>query len=443
VLIEFKVANHRSIREEQSLSLVASNYSDELSQNIVDVSLPGRPGAKLLKAAAIYGANASGKSNIVSALKFVTQFVRNSASSKPDETIQVKPFKLDPAFGALPSKFELHAIISGTRTLYGLELTARRVTREYLVAYPKGRPQVWFEREWNAKAKNYDWSRPSEHFSHDEGLRSKTRENASFIAIAAQFNHAKARTLWDWFENAFHFVGEGYDALRTAEFLANENWRLKAVNSLTKADLGIADAILQKRKGHQGVEEKDLPEFEEHLDKAMALLLKDAPTKILSFAEFRKELDRMGEPQLIHRGTNDSKIPMDFDSEESTGTRRFLGIFSEYIRDAENARMMIVDELESSLHPLLVREIIRLFSADQAGDSTCAQLLFTTHNPLLLDQSLLRRDQIWFTEKDVEGATRLYPLTDFKPRKSEALVKGYLSGRYGGIPFIPEGLCVP
>ena len=181
-------------------------------------------------------------------------------------------------------------------------------------------------------------------------------------------------------------------------------------------------------------------EFEEQFDKAMSILLKNIGSNQPSFAKTREERERLGEPQLIHRGSQASEISMDFNFEESDGTRRFLAILGECFRDAEKGRVMIVDELESSLHPLLVREILSLFASFEFAGTRCAQLLFTTHNPLLLDQSLLRRDQIWFTEKDREGGTRLYPLTDFKPRKDEALVKGYLSGRYGGVPFIPEGL---
>lgn len=438
MLIEFKVANHRSIREEQSLSFVASNYSDELPQNLVDLSVAGLSGAKLLKAAAIYGANASGKSNLISALQFVVWFVHNSATTKPDGAINIHPFKLDPASAKRPSRFEIHALVNGVRTLYGLELTRTRVTSEYLVAYPKGRPQVWFERDWDAKAKNYKWSKSSEHFPHDEALRGKTRENASFISIAAQFNHAQARLLWDWFADAFHFVGPGEDVLRIAELLVDEEWRKQAVMALGKADLGIADAMLHKRESD---DDSSFREAEEHMERAFAVLLKDVAQRGKSLTEMRKERQRLGEPQLIHKGRDGTKIPMHFNSEESEGTRRFLTILGECIRDTTRGRLMIVDELESSLHPLLVREIVRLFSTCEMNNRVCAQLLFTTHNPLLLDQSLLRRDQIWFAEKDDEGATRLYPLTDFKPRKDEALVKGYLSGRYGGIPFIPDTLC--
>lgn len=442
MLIEFKVANHRSILGEQSISFIASNYSDELPQNLIEVSLAGMAGVKLLKTAAVYGANASGKSNLISALQFVTRFVRNSATSKPDENIYTQAFKLNPASAKLPTTFELHAVIGGVRALYGLRLTSQRVVSEYLVAYPKGRPQVWFERDWDVKSKAYVWSKSSEHFPHDEALRSKTRENASFLAIAAQFNHAQARTLWDWFENAFHFVGKTDDPLRTAELLSKETWRQQAVQALAKADFGILDATLRKKSTEESDNEVEIREFEEHFDKAMSILLKDSAKGLKSFREARNERRRLGDPQLIHRGKDGSSIPMEFNSEESEGTKRFLAIFGEYIRDAEQGGLMIVDELESSLHPTLVREIVTLFAACGATKGSFAQLLFTTHNPLLLDQTLLRRDQIWFTEKDDEGATRLYPLTDFKPRKEEALVKGYLSGRYGGIPFIPEALYI-
>ena len=172
MLIEFKVANYRSIRAEQTLSMVASNYSDELPQNLISCDLPGMKGAKLVKAVALYGANASGKSNIVAALRFFAEFVRDSATKlQPGAPTGTQPFKLDPACLDEPSKFEITAVIDSVRTIYGIELTRERVTSEYLVAYPKGRPQVWFERDWDAAKEKYEWSKSTEHFKHDAALR--------------------------------------------------------------------------------------------------------------------------------------------------------------------------------------------------------------------------------------------------------------------------------
>lgn len=144
-------------------------------------------------------------------------------------------------------------------------------------------------------------------------------------------------------------------------------------------------------------------------------------------------------PALVHRGAGGLELAFDFQEEESVGTQRFIAAALEFVSAGVLGRLILADEFETAFHPLLVQQLMRILfeSTRQSGP---AQLLFTTHNPLLLDQTLLRRDQIWFTEKDQEGATRLYPLTDFKPRKDESLVKGYLAGRYGGIPFIPEGL---
>ncbi len=449
MLIEFKVTNYRSIREEQTLSLIASNADDELPQNTIETPLPGMKGAKLLKAAAIYGANASGKSNLLEALRFVVGFVRDSATGlKPDAPTGTQYFKLDPACAGQPSKFELHAVINGTRMLYGLEVTRQRVTSEYLVAYPKGKPQVWFERDWNEEGKKYKWSKSSAQFSHDEALRSRTRENASFVALAAQFDQPQARVVWDWIGSAFYFADERQDLSPlnlAAALLEKESVRAILVQVLASVDLGIVDARVIK-KGN------DMKTFL----RAVNLRLKDIPeekwsglpdqpgieTEYSLSSDFNFKPSEFSEPELLHRGKDGSAIPMDFYSEESTGTRRFLSLIIEAFLGAGRGHLTVVDELESSLHPLLVREIISVITGFPATDGRCPQLIFTTHNPLLLDQTLLRRDQIWFTEKDQEGATRLYPLTDFKPRKDEALVKGYLSGRYGGIPFIPERLTV-
>src|SRR5882724_6859252 len=176
MLIEFKVANYRSIRAEQTLSMVASNYSDELPQNLISCDhVPGLKGTKLVKAVALYGANASGKSNIVAALRFFAEFVRDSATKlQPGAPTGAQPFKLDPKSLSEPSKFEITAVINGIRTLYGIEMTRERVTSEYLVAYPKGRPQVWFERDWDEAKGKYDWSDSTKHFKHDESLHEKT-----------------------------------------------------------------------------------------------------------------------------------------------------------------------------------------------------------------------------------------------------------------------------
>jgi len=148
--------------------------------------------------------------------------------------------------------------------------------------------------------------------------------------------------------------------------------------------------------------------------------------------------DRWHEPELTHRGSGAAELMLPWRS-ESAGTRRMFGLAGPWLDILSKGHKVCVDELESSMHPLMVRELLRLFFSATENPHG-AQILFTTHNPLLLDATLLRRDQVWFTDKDAEGEAHLYPLTDYQPRKGESLVRGYLSGRYGAVPFIPTRL---
>lgn len=448
MLIEFKVANYRSIRAEQTLSMVASNYSDELPQNLISCDhVPGLKGTKLVKAVALYGANASGKSNIVTALRFFAEFVRDSATKlQPGAPTGAQPFKLDPACLTQPSKFEITAVINGIRTLYGIEMTRERVTSEYLVAYPKGRPQVWFERDWDEKKGKYEWSKSAADFPHDAALRKKARENAAFLSAASQWNVKGAETIQKWFVKTFRFL-DPEDAFAIGGAV-REMLSVESPNAPFKAALSIADfGVVEVRKRKPEIEQMAAEIIRLARRKGEEGLRADDVMKVFQDTSGSPEVEsvvsevssRLLIPELLHRGINGSLVPLDFFSEESAGTRRFLELYAELVWTIANDRIAVADELESSLHPHLFQKLVAA-SVSPVVSKQRAQLLFTTHNPLLLDQTLLRRDQIWFTEKDQEGATRLYPLTDFKPRKDESLVKGYLAGRYGGIPFIPEGL---
>ena len=148
--------------------------------------------------------------------------------------------------------------------------------------------------------------------------------------------------------------------------------------------------------------------------------------------------DRWLKPELTHRGSGATELPLPWES-ESAGTHRFFGLAGPWLDILSKGYTVCVDELETSMHPLMVRELLRLFFSATENPNG-AQILFTTHNPLLLDATLLRRDQVWFTDKDANGEAHLYPLTDYQPRKGESLVRGYLSGRYGAVPFVPAGL---
>ena len=440
MLIEFKVANFRSIREQQTLSLVASNADKSLNGCVIEHPLPGLAGLRFLKGAALYGANASGKSNMIHAIVFLRDCIVNSATKlQPGDKTGTEPFKLDRESKEKPSEFEITFVADitnpvgetqATRFVFGLAITPQRVIEEYLVAYPKGFPQKWYHRIFNETEKAYEWAKPSTGFKRDKSLEQKTRENCLYLSIGPQFNHLQITEIFEWFKSKLNcmYLSADWAFLPsfTAKLLNDPNHKERIVNLLKNADIGISDAYIEE------IDEKiDIDRFKKILPQAM-------------LEEFVEKLENINKSHkyninLLHSSAEVKSVSLDFDDEESSGTRRFFALIGCWIDIISNGYTVFIDEIETSLHPLLVKELLRLLLSE-AHNPKGAQIIFTTHNPVLLDTTLFRRDQIWFTEKSPNGATQLYPLTDYQPRKDEALAKGYLAGRYGGIPFIPEGL---
>ena len=429
MLIELKAENFRSIRDEQKLSLVASNYDDTLPDNIIDKPLPGLSSVRFLKGAAIYGANASGKSNVLLVGKFISEFVTSSATNlKPGDKTGTVPFKLDAQSPLQPSKFEVTFETGGIRYLYGFAATRQRVLEEHLVAYPKGQPQKWIGRSYNAESKAYDWERASANFKHDKALQERTRENSLFVSVGAQFNHPQLLPVFDWFKTGLRYLqlSGGEEVLGpafTAEMLQHPATLEKIIQLMKSADFGIASAKVSKK-------EVPLDVFKKALSAEM--LAKLEADGMLD--QLKKQLDI----QFLHNGRGIDPVPLGFGS-ESAGTRRFFSLTGPWLDTLQHGYTVFIDEIDTSLHPHLVRELLKLLLSKETNTNG-AQIIFTTHNPVLLDTGVMRRDQIWFTEKTPEGSTHLYPLSEYSPRKDEALGKGYLAGRYGAIPFIPDGL---
>ncbi len=432
MLIEFKVTNFRSIREEQKFSLVAGNTDKDLPSCVIDRELPGLSGVKLLKGAAIYGANASGKSNILAAIRYMTGFVVRSATQiQPGGKTGAEPFKLDTESATKPSEFEITFVADGVRFVFGFAVTPQRVVKEYLVAYPKGAPQKWYLRTFNANTGGYDWAKPSTAFNQDKSLQDKTRENSLFLSVGPQFNHTQLTQVFNWFKDGLHFIdlgpekrmGHGLTHGFTAEQIKNPVQHDRIINLLRSADFGVADVTAQETEiTFEEIKQKMPPAIVAELEKRHGL----EPLKGL-------------EINLTHRAVGIAPVTLDFDDEESDGTRRFFALIGPWLDILDNGYTVFVDEIETSLHPILVRELLKLLFCSR-NNPKGAQIVFTTHNPVFLDSTLIRRDQVWFTEKSPSGETHLYPLTDYQPRKDEALAKGYLAGRYGAIPFLEEGL---
>ena len=416
MLIQFRVENHRSLKDEQTLSMVAANVGDPNDPRLMR---PAGLGEALLPVIALYGANASGKSNVLHALNLMRAAVLFSHRQwKPEGGTPQEPFLLSGG-ERKPSLFETDVIIDGVRHRYGFVLGAERIEEEWLFAWPNGRKQAWFERQGD----DFDFGKNLR--GENETIRALTRPNSLFLSTAAQNNHAGLSPVFGWFASARFAVrgaSEGFLPLGELgdmfdpqlSFFSEPNDGRDAILRMLKAgDIGVVDvrAIGPRVDG----------------------------SKRSSF--FVDRQGRLESPLRFKHQTEDGTdawLPLEA---ESTGTVTLLDIAVRLVRVLRTGGLLCIDELERSLHPMFALEIVRLFN-DPKHNAKGAQLIFTTHDTNLLGNVLgeppLRRDQIWFTEKDKAGATKLYPLTEFHPRKEENIERGYLQGRYGAIPFLGE-----
>ena len=420
MLVEFRVQNFRSLREEQVLSLVASK--DKTLQDTHTQSTGLKAAPSVLRSAAIYGANASGKSNLIKALQYMRGVVAESATViQPGQTFAVQPFRLDAQSAKEPTAFEVTFIIDGVRYQYGFALTPQRIVSEHLLVYKAFKPQRWYERRYDAQTGKdvYDFGPSLKGPKHLwEGA---TRPNALFLSMAVQLNSEALRPVFDWFVNGLVIFNEQAQLSPqvSIRMLQQAEGRRQICDFLSAADIGIADIEVVTRK---------VPSQAVHFD------------LVAGKAEVRNE--EVEEHQLrFSHVTEQGRAVFDL-MDESNGTRNLLFLTGPVLDILRKGLTLVIDELDTSLHTLLVRELVRLFHRPEINTGG-AQLIFTTHDTSLLDApGLLRRDQIWFVEKDRDQASELVSLSEFSPRKNEALERGYLMGRYGGIPFLNHTLGV-
>jgi hypothetical protein len=394
MLIEFRVSNFRSLRDEQVLSMVASKDKTLASTHTVPTGVTAAPA--LLRSAAIYGPNAGGKSNLIKALQYMRGVVVESATIAPSQTFGVQPFRLDAASAVLPTEFEVTFLLDGVRYQYGFAMTAERIVSEHLLVYKAFKPQHWFTRRHDATTGRdvYDFGPALK--GQKSVWESATRPNALFLSMAVQLNSEQLGPVFDWFARQLVIFNEHamLNPRVTLQMLRDPAAKRSICAFLNAADISIADIDVVTRDDDQ-----DELRFKHTTSKGEAVF-----------------------------GMGD----------ESSGTRNLLFMIGPVLDIVRNGLTLVVDELDTSLHTLLVRRIIQLFH-DTALNTRGAQLIFTTHDTSLLDaHDLFRRDQVWFVEKDRDQASRLYSLTEFSPRKGEALERGYLMGRYGGLPLLDE-----
>lgn len=411
MLLKFRFSNFRSFRTEQELSLMANKL---LGPGNGVFSPPGL-GEQVLPVAAIYGANASGKTAVIKAFEFLVDAVKFSHTQRqPDQPVPTEPFAGDDP--ALPSEFSLDFLLGGIRYQYGFVANSQAILREWLYVYPKSKRQLWFERAEGVPI-SFGAKMPGEN-KIIEGL---TRKNSLFLSAAAQNNHEALAPVYRWFSQSISFVvgnlgltSRAAHNENTAQFCQEETDKATITRLLTQADLGIEGLR---------VEDTAWPDISRKILEAVRTEKASMP----ELPETRKIV------RILHRVGNRT-VPFEAE-QESSGTRAYLALLGPMVNLLKNGGILCVNELDTSLHPLMAIQIMRLFT-NPASNPRSAQLIFNTHDTNLLSSGDLRRDQIWFTEKDSAGSSHLYPFTDFKPRRQENLENGYLQGRYGAIPFI-------
>ncbi|MBN2357450.1 ATP-binding protein [candidate division KSB1 bacterium] len=414
MLIEFNAANVLSFKHKATLSMVASS-DDSLN----DSNTFSEGNLKLLRSAVIYGANASGKSNLLSAMHFMRHMVINSSKdTQADEEIDIDSFKLSSECEGKPSLFEAIFICSSGKYRYGFEVDRQKVLSEWLFHIPKTREAELFVREGNSfKVNNL-------RFKEGKDLEEKTRDNALFLSVCAQFNGKVSKDILTWFRNFrfIHGINESGPLGSTVDMLKEPEQKKRIMALISIADLGIDDLRGKKEKITLEKLPKDMPD------------------------ELKKELIATGlmevEMKTVHRkyGAKNEEVGdaiFDLDEDESAGTRKYLSMVGAILDTLDKGRILVIDELDARLHPLLTRSIVSLFHSP--ANRSKAQIIFASHDTGLLDKELFRRDQIWFTEKDRYGATSLYSMIELKGvRKEASFGKDYILGKFGGIPFIGD-----
>jgi hypothetical protein len=416
MLIQFTVGNFKSFKEKATLSLEADHDEWLAESNVSNVH-----SLRLLNAAAIYGANASGKSNFLSAMERFRNWVQKSSKdSQAGDKIPVVPYRLHTGTEKAPTFFEVVFLKNARRFRYGFEATRETIQSEWLFGRADSiRETRLFTREGGNIER-------SEDFKEAKGLEKLTRPNALFLSVSAQFNGPVAAEVIAWM-NQFRSISglddKGYMPFTAAKL--GEEAFAPAIRELSKrADLGIED--LQARVAPP-------------LGKQEELILKDIP------GPAREEIIRGTTGNMavktFHRrfGPGDQPaglVEFDFKA-ESAGTQKFVALTGPFLHTLQEGSVLFVDELEARLHPLLTKALVGLFNS--SANAKHAQLIFATHDEGLLDPKRIRRDQVWFVEKDDYGASRLYSLAEFKGvRKGAKFAKEYLLGQFGGIPHVGD-----
>lgn len=412
MILEIKLKNFFSFKDEMVLDLRAANIktatAKALSNNYFEFGKE-----KVLKTVAIYGANASGKSNLIKAIRFCCRMIFESHLHNENTIYNFKSFKLDKSAYTVPSEFFIRFVMNGVEYEYAFSLTRTEIITESLYYYPKGRISKVFDRNELASKKKSDKYSFSSVIKKPMDVAFNTSNKTLFISRASQMDRELPKEIFNFFSTQFllSYVGLSTDYVIEL-FEANKEMIL---NTLQIADSDIVNIEITKEvipvkavKASFGLEEDN--------------------------STVENQLQEIPRINTYHRAN--PSIPFDFEREESDGTKKLFFVILRLLDVIRNDKILLIDEIDTSMHTDIIEFIINLFHA-----SSQSQLIFTTHNTNLLDLKKMRKDQIYFVNKQEDGSSELYSLFDFKDfRETMDAEKGYLQGRFDAVPYVDDSI---
>lgn len=425
MLIEFKFTNYRSFRDEAVLSMEATGLSTfkECLQNYGNT--------RILPGIAIYGKNGGGKSNVIRAFWLAVQFIRNAQRTQHENSnVPVYPFMLNDFSRNEPTSFEFTYVLNGIKYIYGFSGTKSQIVCEYLYHTPKGQKSIVFEREGQM-------FKFTEQKAKRNLISKVVAENQLFFAIACTMNDTDCVSAMQWFREYVLFSRDYSDIPQQLIEHSNDPHMLKTIASYAKdADFGIEDVQFD-------IDSKEVSDLSDLPDLPASI-----ETALNNFMQVLAQTSNNSEVQLktgkvtatsFHIGKTSTgkteQFPLEL-SDESDGTRKLMALAPAIESALKNGGVLLVDEIERELHPMLVEYIIAKFQS-KSSNPNYAQIIFTTHNTELMNETLIRKDQIYFVDKkQSDGSSELYTISEFSTKTTDNIQKGYLMGKYGAIPNI-------
>ncbi len=421
MLVSFSVQNYRSFADEQTLLMSAGAGAKRKKQ--ISFASGNSLAPYLLRSACLFGANGSGKSNFVEAMRFFRNFVISSAkNSQEGEPIDVTPFRLDRKWKQEPSEFEAVFVTDDGLYRYGFAVDENRVWGEWLFSRPNEkdtRTRTLFQREYDSESNTYHWYVSKVYVKGEKELWKKsTRDNALFLSTAIQLKSAAFKEVFDWIQRNLRVITSP-DRLSpnfTIHQILNNDNKDSVLHFLQAADFDF-DSVEFEEKNFRT---DDLYQPRMNSDKLPANIRSSIAQGTLY------------EPIFIREGSNGELVEFHI-REESDGNKVLFGLAGQWLEVIENGFTLVIDELHNSLHPLALKFLVSLFHNSNFNAKN-AQLVFTSHETSAMTKGFMHQDQVWFLEKGEIGGSRLYPLSDYKVRDVSAFQKAYLDGRFGAVP---------